>query len=104
MLEEQRGFIHSVSPYLGCWFALQWTATSPGPRSQKSSGGWGRAVGEGGRAAARPGRPHISREVAWCSRWSVQHVALKYLRDSPWKTCTFCTYVHSVYNNLVYSL
>lgn len=56
MLEEQRGFIHGVSPYLGCWFALQWTATSPGPGSQKSSGGWGHTGGEGVKKAAQPAK------------------------------------------------
>lgn len=29
MLVEQKGFIHSVSPNLGCWFAVQWTETNP---------------------------------------------------------------------------
>lgn len=28
MSAEQRGFIHSVSTDLGCWFAVQWSATN----------------------------------------------------------------------------
>lgn len=88
MLEEQRGFIHCVSPYLGCWFALHWTATSSGLRSQTSGGRWGHTGGEGARGAAQPGYLHIILGKATWGSTAVQHVYLYYLM-----------YIQNVYNN-----